>query len=169
MVAARTSGLAVVGEALMQEIEHIIDAFVAQVQKDPSIPTAASLKYSQIADHVGAMLADIAAALVTLEDTGGAPTMLLNDAADLQRFIADRHGVQRARLGWTTDALARQHAILRDEADGAIRRHLPDPDAAGAVEEALGIVHRYLELAGETSRRGLERELQRAETRRVDE
>ena len=153
----------------MQEIEQIIDAFVERVRKDPSMPTAPSLKYSQIADHVGAMLADIAAALVTLEDSGGAPTMLLSDAADLQRFIADRHGVQRARLGWTTDALARQHVILREETDSAIRRHLPDPEVPGAVDEALGIVHRYLELAAETSRRGLERELQRAETRRVDE
>jgi nitrogen-specific signal transduction histidine kinase len=169
MVASRTRGLAVVGEALMQEIEHIIDSFVERVRNDPAMPTAPSLHYSQIADHVGAMLADIAAALVTLEDSGGAPTMLLTDAADLQRFIADRHGVQRARLGFTTDALARQHAILREETDGAIRRHLPDPDVAGAVEEGLGIVHRYLELAAETSRRGLERELQRAETRRVDE
>ena len=153
----------------MQEIEQIIDSFVERVRKDPAMPTAPSLKYSQIADHVGAMLADIAAALVTLEDSGGAPTMLLTDAADLQRFIADRHGVQRARLGWTTDALARQHVILREETDSAIRRHLPDPEVPGAVDEALGIVHRYLELAAETSRRGLERELQRAETRRVDE
>ena len=167
--APRTRGLSAAGEALMQEIEQIIDAFVERVRKDPSMPTAPSLKYSQIADHVGAMLADIAAALVTLEDSGGAPTMLLSDAADLQRFIADRHGVQRARLGWTTDALARQHVILREETDSAIRRHLPDPEVPGAVDEALGIVHRYLELAAETSRRGLERELQRAETRRVDE
>jgi signal transduction histidine kinase len=166
---SQTRGLAVVGEALMQEIEHIIDAFVERVRNEPAIPAAHALKYSQIADHVGAMLADIAAALVTLEDSGGAPTMLLTDAADLQRFIADRHGAQRARLGWTTDALARQHVILREETDSAMRRHLPDPDVAGPLEEALGIAHRYLELAAETSRRGLERELQRAETRRVDE
>ena len=153
----------------MQEIEQIIDSFVERVRHDPAMPTAPSLKYSQIADHVGAMLADIAAALVTLEDSGGAPTMLLTDAADLQRFIADRHGVQRARLGWTTEALGRQHVILREETDGALRRHLPDPDVTGPVEEALGIVHRYLEMAAETSRRGLQRELQRAETRRSDE
>ncbi|HEX7980337.1 MAG TPA: ATP-binding protein [Gemmatimonadaceae bacterium] len=169
MAAARTRGLAAVGEALMQEIEHIIDSFVERVRQEPSMPAAQSLKYSQIADHVGAMLADIAAALVTLEDSGGAPSILLTDAADLQRFIADRHGVQRARLGWTEEALARQHEILREEIDGAIRRHLPDPDTAGSVDEALGIVHRYLEIAAETSRRGLERELHRAETRRVDE
>jgi PAS domain S-box-containing protein len=169
MVASRTRGLALVGEALMQEIERIIDSFVERVRQDPTMPTAPSLKYSQVADHVGAMLADIAAALVTLEDSGGAPTMLLADAADLQRFIADRHGVQRARLSWTMEALARQHVILREETDRAIRRHLPDPDVAGPVDEALGIVHRYLEMAAETSRRGLQRELQRAETRRADE
>jgi signal transduction histidine kinase len=158
----RTRGLRAVGEMLMHEIEHIIDAFVARLRKEPSMPSAPKLKYSQLADHVGAMLADIASALVTLEDSEGAPTMLLTDAADLQRFIADRHGVQRARLGWTSEALARQHVLLREETERAIRDRFPDPGFAAQVEEAIVVVNRYLEQGAETSRRGLEREQQRA-------
>ena len=168
-VPERTRGLAAIGEALMQEIEHIIDAFVERVRTEPSMPAAPSLKYSQLADHVGAMLADIASALVTLEDSEGAPTMLLFDAADLQRFIADRHGVQRARLGWTLEALARQHVLLREETEGSIRRRFTDPSVASQVEEAIGVVRRYLEQGAETSRRALERELQRTQNRRAEE
>jgi len=165
----RTRGLRTVGDMLMHEIEHIIDAFVARLRNEPSMPAAPMLKYSQLADHVGAMLADIASALVTLEDSEGAPTMLLTDAADLQRFIADRHGVQRARLGWTLEALARQHVFLREETERAIRDRFPDPSFAAQVEEAIVVVNRYLEQGAETSRRALERELQRAEPRRAGE
>jgi hypothetical protein len=165
----RTRGLRTVGDMLMHEIEDIIDAFVARLRNEPLMRSAAKLKYSQLADHVGAMLADIASALVTLEDSEGAPTMLLTDAADLQRFIADRHGVQRARLGWTLQALARQHVVLREETERAIRERFPDPGFAAQVEEAIVVVNRYLEQGAETSRRALERELQRAEARRAED
>jgi signal transduction histidine kinase len=165
----RTRGLRAVGDTLMHEIEAIIDAFVARLREEPLTPVAAKLKYSQLADHVGAMLADIASALVTLEDSAGTPTMLLSDAADLQRFIADRHGVQRARLGWTSEALARQHVILREETERAIRRSFTDPALASQVDEAVRVVDRYLEQGTETSRRALEREQQRAQMRRAEE
>jgi hypothetical protein len=169
MMSQRTRGLRVIGEALMHEIEDIIDAFVDRVRKEPSMPAAPKLKYSQLADHVGAMLADIAAALVALEDSEGAPTMLLSDAADLQRFISDRHGVQRARLGWTVDALARQHVLLQEETERVLRASFTDPAFAPQLDEAFRVVKRYLEQGAETSRRSLERELQRAQTKRAEE
>jgi len=169
VLASRTRGLAAVGEALMQEIEHIIDAFVARVRNEPVMPTASALKYSQLADHVGAMLADISSALVTLEDSEGTPTMLLADAADLQRFIADRHGVQRARIGWTIEALARENTILREETENAIRRAFADPNPAVQVDEAIGVVNRYLEQGAETSRRALERVRQRGPIQHAQE
>jgi hypothetical protein len=152
----------------MHEIEHILDAFVARLRTEQSMAAAPSLKYSQLADHVGAMLADIAAALVTLEDSEGAPTMLLADTADLQRFIADRHGTQRARLGWTSDALARECTILQEEVERAIRRCFNDPSCAPQVDEALGVTRRYLEQGAETSRRALERAANRTQKRRAE-
>ena len=167
-LSTRTRGLAQVGDSLMHEIEHILDAFVARLRTEQSMAAAPSLKYSQLADHVGAMLADIAAALVTLEDSEGAPTMLLADTADLQRFIADRHGTQRARLGWTADALARECTILQEEVERAIRRCFNDPSCAPQVDEALGVTRRYLEQGAETSRRALERATNRTQKRRAE-
>jgi signal transduction histidine kinase len=167
-LATRTRGLAEVGDALMHSLEQVIDAYVARLRAEPSMPAAPSLRYSQLADHLGALLADVCAALVTLEDSEGTPSMLLADAADLQRFIADRHGAQRARLGWTMDAMEREGAILREEVERVLRGCFPDPSCAAQVTESLGIVNRYLDQAAITSQRALERALHRAGLRRAD-
>ncbi len=94
---------------------------------------------------------------MTLEDSYGTPTLILADTADLQRFIADRHGTQRARLGWTREALARESVLLKEEVDRAIARCFTDPASKPQVDEALAVVHRYLEQGAETGRRALER------------
>jgi signal transduction histidine kinase len=167
-LSSRTRGLAAVGDSLMHELEHILDAFVKRLRTEPSMAAAPTLKYSQLADHVGAMLADIAAALVTLEDSEGVPTTLLADSADLQRFIADRHGSQRARLGWSSDALARECTILQEEVERSIRRCFNDPSCTPQVEEAIGVTRRYLEQGAETSRRALERATNLAQKRRSE-
>jgi signal transduction histidine kinase len=154
---SRTRGLADIGDTLMHEMEAILDAFVAQLRHEPLMPAAPTLRYSQLVDHTGAMLADIASALITLDESRGAPSSLLLDSADIQRFVADRHGLQRARLGWTVEALARESEILRTEIERSVRRCFSDPKFAPQVEEALGVIRRYIEQGLETSRRALER------------
>jgi anti-sigma regulatory factor (Ser/Thr protein kinase) len=154
---SRTRGLADIGDTLMHEMEGILDAFVAQLRHEPLMPAAPTLRYSQLVDHTGAMLADIASALITLDESRGAPSSLLLDSADIQRFVADRHGLQRARLGWTIDALVREAEILRVEIERSVRRCYSDPKFAPQVDEALGVIRRYIEQGLETSRRALER------------
>jgi hypothetical protein len=155
--ASRTRGLADIGDSLMHEMEAILDGFVAQLRHEPLMPAAPTLRYSQLVDHTGAVLADIASALITLDESRGAPSSLLLDSADIQRFVADRHGLQRARLGWTVEALARESESLRAEIERSVRRCFSDPKFAPQVEEALGVIRRYLEQGAETSRRALER------------
>ncbi len=156
-VVPRTRGLAEFGDTLMHEMENILDAFAAALRREPLMPAAPTLRFSQLVDHVGALLADISAALVTLDETEGTPSSLLLDTADIQRFIADRHGLQRARLGWTPEALARECAILQDEVERTIRRCFSDRKHAPQRDEALGVIRRFLEQACETSRRALDR------------
>ena len=155
--ASRTSGLAEIGDSLMHEMEAILDAFAAQLRREPLMPAAPSLRYSQLVDHTGAMLADIASSLITLDESRGTPSALLLDSADIQRFVADRHGLQRARLGWTVEALARESEILRAEVERSIRRCFSDAKCAAQVEEAVGVIRRYVEQSAQTSRRALER------------
>jgi hypothetical protein len=150
-------GLGNIGDGLLREVDTILDAFVTRLRREPSMPAAATLKHTQLVDHLGCFLADIAAALVTLEESGGAPSTLLVDSADIQRVISDRHGLQRARLGWTADALAREAEILREEVEHGIRRCFHDAASAPQVEEALNVVRRFLEQGADVTRRALER------------
>ncbi len=157
--APRTRGLGEIGDGLMREIDAILDAFVSRLRREPLMPNAATLKHTQLVDHIGSQLADIASALVTLDESDGTPSALLADSADLLRFIADRHGAQRARLGWTTDALHRECEVLKEEVAATIRRCFAGPAVQPQVAEATGVVHRYLDQAEQASRRALERTL----------
>jgi hypothetical protein len=94
--------------------------------------------------------------LVSIEESGGQPTALLDDAAAIQRVVSERHGLQRARLGWSVDGLRKEYRILREELTRAIeRRARAIPDAA--VDEARAILSRLIEQAEEASMRGWQR------------
>ena len=150
-------GLGNIGDGMLREVDTILDAFAARLRREPLMPAAATLKHTQLVDHFGCLLADIASALVTLEESGGAPSTLLVDSADIQRVVSDRHGLQRARLGWTTEAFAREADILREEVERGIRRCFHDAASAPQIEEALTVVRRFLEQSADVSRRALER------------
>jgi hypothetical protein len=157
--APRTRGLGEIGDGLIREIDSVLDAFVNRMRREPSIPGIATLKHTQIVDHIGSMLADVASALVTLDESDGTPSSLLADSADLLRFIADRHGAQRARLGWSHEALHRECEVLQEEVAATIRRCHTSPGMAPQVAEAIGVVSRYLEQSEQVSRRALDRTL----------
>jgi signal transduction histidine kinase len=162
----RTRGLGEVGDALMRELESILDAFVARLRREPTMPAAATLKHTQLVDHTACLLSDIASALITLDESEGAPSALLADSADVQRFVADRHGSQRARLGWTPEALGREADILREEVEASIHRSFSTPASIPQVAEAVAVTRRYLDQAAQASRRSLDRTLRSQRTPR---
>lgn len=163
--APRTRGLAEIGDHLMHEMESILGAFAARLRNEPLMPAAPTLRYTQLVDHTGALLADIATALITLDESRDAPSTLLHDSADIQRFLADRHGLQRSRLGWSAAALMRESEILMGEIERAIRRCMTDPTCAPQVDEALIVIRRLLEQGTEISRRALDRAAQQDQRR----
>jgi signal transduction histidine kinase len=153
---SRVHGLAEVGELIMRELENILEALAVRFRDDDVAPAARALKFSQLIDHFPSYLADLGGMLVAIEETGGQPSALLADAAAIQRVVAERHGLQRARLGWTIDGMRREYAILREELARVIeRRARAIPDAA--VDEALAILSRLIEQAQEASVRGWHR------------
>ena len=101
--AARTHGLADVGALLLHEIETIVDGLAMRLRDEERLPTAKSLKFSQVSDHLPSYLADLGGMLIAIDETAGQPSSLLADGTEIQRLIAERHGAQRARLGWTSE------------------------------------------------------------------
>lgn len=154
--AQRVHGLSEVGELLLRELENILESLAVRFRGDELSPAARALKFSQLIDHFPSYLADLGGMLVTVEETGGQPSSLLADASEIQRVVAERHGLQRARLGWSVDGVRREYEILREELTRAVRRRaraIPD----SAVDEGLAILTRVVEQAAEASARGWHR------------
>ena len=147
-------GLARAGEALQAGVDRVLRSYVGRMRDDPGVPEAARLARVDLEDHMAAMLADIAQTLVVMEeaDETDIEGVLLRDGSDFQRMMAERHGEQRARLGWNLEALRREYQILREEVNAAVQRGVAD-DAA--TEPGLAALGRLLARAEEISVGGL--------------
>ena len=156
-VAPQPPGLAQVGELLLRELPALLDAFVARLRVECPTPGAAGFKFYQLADHVAGYVADLAGLLIGLEESAGQPSSMLADAMEIQRVVAIRHGAQRARLGWSADALHCEYDILREEIERLVRQRgavIGSPAEAGAaVDGALAVVGRLLGQAERLSAR----------------
>ncbi len=151
---ARVRGLADVGELLLRELEGLIDGFVARLRSDPIVPTADSLRFSQLADHIATYVADIADVLIAVEEAHGHPSSLIGGGSEIQRLVAERHGARRAQLGWSHETLSREWRILGEEIERVIRRRARSLPETG-VTEALALIAGFLEQAEQVSTRAL--------------
>ncbi|HEX2203942.1 MAG TPA: hypothetical protein VHG91_11615, partial [Longimicrobium sp.] len=133
------------GRALQGRLDAAVAVFVARLLADDAIPGILELPAAEVEDHVPALLADVATSLIVLGETGGEPE-LMRDGSDLQRMLAERHGAQRARLGWSERALRREFTLLREAAAEA---------ALAGDDAAAGVLARFLDRACEISVRGM--------------
>jgi hypothetical protein len=121
-----------VGDAILAEIERILHSYVARVRSDTATPSAHAIDESLIEDHLASFLADLAGTLAGLDLEADATNPGLRDGTAIQRAIAERHGMQRARLGWAEAELRRELVILREEVDAAVRRRSGKPPVAAS-------------------------------------
>jgi hypothetical protein len=150
----RPHGLAAVGETIRKRTDPILDAYTERLPSDPRIPQAAHRGRAELEDHAAAFLADLAQNLVSLEKGAHDVADLLRDGSEIQRVISDLHGAQRARLGWTEEALHREFEILREEIERAVRQ---DTSSRTDTEDATGLLGRFLGHAEQISLRSLRR------------
>ncbi len=94
-----------------------------------------------------------------IEETGGLESELLKDGSEIQRVIAERHGRQRAALGWSEAQYRREGEILLEEVNAVMRRRVPE--GVGDVSTALHVLRRLIECATAAGARALHRAVQR--------
>jgi signal transduction histidine kinase len=150
-------GLADVGEALLANLDETLEAIVARIRSDESLSISAGLRFSQLADHIGTFLTDVASALVVIEEFAGQPTPLLADATEIQRLVSERHGTQRARLGWTESGLRREFMIIREELERVVQRGFRQGRRL-QVEDAIAVLERFIDQSEYVAVRALEAE-----------
>jgi hypothetical protein len=114
------------------------------IRRDRNLSLAAALKFSQVADHLSALLADIGSALVVMEESRGASSPTLADAVEIQRLISERHGMQRHRLGWTESDIRREFMIVREELENLVREASKFGDPL-PVEDGIAVIGRFLD------------------------
>ncbi|MDQ3605647.1 MAG: hypothetical protein M3418_05610, partial [Gemmatimonadota bacterium] len=144
--------LAEVGRTLARCAEDVVEDTIDRLRDDRATPGAKQLDRAQLEDHTATFLVDIGLSMVALDEGGGEPA-LMQDGTEIQRVIAERHGAQRARLGWPEEALPREFEILRGIVESTLRRELP-MEAEESVDEAMAVLHRLLEQAERISVRG---------------
>jgi signal transduction histidine kinase len=154
--AAAVQGLGDIGEALMIEIGSVVREFVNRVRSENLGGTSYSMRSSELADHVGAYVADVASILIALDESRGRPSSLLADGTEIQHLVAERHGAQRARLGWKQEDLSREWVILREETERIIKQRLRTSDDE-ALRESLVVLRRFVEQGEALSCRALTR------------
>jgi signal transduction histidine kinase len=152
----RLVGLTEIGLALHRELDAVLEAFVERLRGEDLVPNVRALPFAQLADHLTSYVATIGTSLMAVEQGDGQPSGLLTDGSDILRMLADRHGAQRQRLGWTPAALEREWELFAEELHLVMGRSAPSV-AASTLAEAGMIVDRYVEHARETSLRSFAR------------
>lgn len=149
-------GFGIVGEKLWRIIEVIVDAYVERLRHEPVTDNAPGLRDAQLADHAACYVADLGSLLIGLDATGGQPSGLIGDSHEIQRLIAERHGVQRQRLDWTPEQLRRDYEILYEEIERGLRGTVSKADRP-ALDEAMKVIASSLRRACDASLRSLAR------------
>jgi signal transduction histidine kinase/DNA-binding response OmpR family regulator len=137
--------------------ETIAERYVAALRADGRFPGARALSSVQLRDHVTPFVGLIASHLMIIGETRGAAPELLADGAQIRRVMAELHGAQRHRLGWSEADIEREDPLLAAEIERALEAGLPggaDPSsetARAALDHALAATREMLKLASRTA------------------
>ncbi|HEX6037502.1 PAS domain-containing sensor histidine kinase [Longimicrobium sp.] len=139
-----------VGHHLSVNAPPIVRAYTERLRVDPVTPAARTRTRSELEDHMGTLLTDLAQTLVLVEEDGPDAPETAHDGSDVQRLLAERHGRQRRRLGWSEEGLRRDYEIIREEVETVLLA-AHEVATEDALREALPIIQRLLGRAANIS------------------
>lgn len=148
-------GVARIGWVLTTSLPRIMEDFARRLRTLPLSALVADFSDMLLMDHQTILLADIAQALVMAEELPGAARDLISDGSLLQRVIAQRHALQRVRLGWSEDDLRAEYALFTEVVRQAAERAGaadPDADLAAALEILDGLLAQARQVSSQTFR-----------------
>jgi hypothetical protein len=152
LVAVAAPGLAHIGEALVADAVPLLREWVARLRTDAGLPDAGAATAGELEDHGVTLVADLGLALRGMGEPGRDPAALVRDGTAILGVIAERHGAQRARLGWSEAAIVREYTLLGEILDAAVRRLATRPDVGeAAAERAAAVVAQLLDHAARLS------------------
>ena len=121
---------------LAAEAETVAERYVAVLRADGRFPGAHTLSSVQLRDHATPFVGLIAAQLMIVGETRGTAPELLGDGAQVLRVMAELHGAQRQRLGWSESDIAREDPYLIAEIERTLRGALSTAGSEGTGSES---------------------------------
>jgi nitrogen-specific signal transduction histidine kinase len=106
---------------LADAAETVAERYVAALRADGRRPEARELPAVQLRDHATPFVGLLASQLMIIGETRGQALGLLADGAQVQRVMAELHGAQRYRLGWSEADVQWEAELLLAEIDRAVR------------------------------------------------
>lgn len=146
-------GLARAGWAILSRLDAMVRDYVAALESESLAPPQSPGSEAVLRSRVGSLLADIGHSLLILAEGGDDHSQLLRQGTKVQRLIAELHGGQRQRMGWTDASTRREFEILRAVVRRAVVAHRATGEGGG-VE--LGVIDRFLDQAERISRQGMQ-------------
>jgi PAS domain S-box-containing protein len=137
-------GLAIVGRTLRDRAAAVLRTHVHRLRTDFGAPNAPRLSDIDLEDHLDTVLTELALSLTTIDHAAGHSTIQLRDGSAIQKVLAQRHGGQRASLGWREEEVVREMRLLQSEIEAEVRSAL-DGDADVDLNAAFGVLAHRLE------------------------
>src|SRR5262245_25845214 len=125
-----------IGRALTSEALAIGQAMAVRLRTTEGFPPLGALSDAQLVDHIPAYVADLGLALVIVSEVGAEASTLLHDGHAIRNEMAERHGAQRCRIGWSVADVEHEYELLLEEIERAItiRSSVGEAQVSGAVE-----------------------------------
>jgi nitrogen-specific signal transduction histidine kinase len=123
---------------LAAEAETVAERYVAALRRDGRFPAAQELPAVQLRDHATPFIGLLADQLMAIGETRGQAAELLRDGAQLQRTMAELHGAQRYRLGWSEGDITRETPLLLSEVERTLQAAVDMSATPMAVAHAGG-------------------------------
>jgi PAS domain S-box-containing protein len=136
---------------ILARVDDVATGYVERLRTQGGVPDLAGVSEPYIRDHADTLVAEIVRAATLLAETRGRASDLLRDGAEIQRLLAELHGAQRYRLGWTEAEIARDVDTLTAELVATIASAGAEADAVDFVTD---VVRKILEQWKQTSIRG---------------
>jgi hypothetical protein len=150
--AVDSSILSSLGRLIASESVNICSALGVRIRTDGRFPVAAALSDAQIVDHFPAYVVSLGLALITISEVGIEASAQLRDGNAIRHEVAELHGAQRRRLGWSEPAVLLEYSLMRDELATLLRGRTKPGDPS--IEGVLDLIGRLLDQAKAVTLRG---------------
>lgn len=150
LTSARDPDLVTFAEIVLRRSVQIVEAYVGRLRRDRLVPEYES--DFDLRDTAFTLVASLAGLLAMWGEVGTAESSpALRDGRSIQRLVAELHGAQRRRLGWSEEMVARDFDHLKTAIIDNVRTAAPGDTGTRPVFDLLD---RMLEQAKRSALQG---------------